>query len=228
MGKEIRLLIADDHPYVADGVSAALSKYENITIVGMVKQLALLKDAIFELKPDIILIDIMFGERQNGIEFLSDYLVTHPKSRFVVFTQFDDVSFIRKSYELGARAFISKSVEPSELHCALVAVQESESIYMTTEVSQILAKDRFKKKIINPKEALTRRQLEIMKLKAEGASVHDITGQLKIAQRTLKAELQDIREKLNVKKDTELAILAFYFRIVDPLHLYEGKNGGQL
>ena len=199
---KIKVLIADDHPVVREGLSAMLSKDPDIQVVGEAENGAQAINKARELQPDIILMDLRMPE-VDGVEAMRQIRVKNPDMKFIVLTTYDNDEYIFKGIEAGARAYLLKDAPREELFEAIRAVYRGESIIQPAVAGKVL--DRFAElsRQVQVPEALSEREVEVLKLIAKGSANKFIAVSLSIGESTVKTHIQSIFHKLGVGDRTE-------------------------
>jgi DNA-binding NarL/FixJ family response regulator len=190
-----RLLLADDHPLFLDGVRRLLeSKYD---VVGTVADGKALITAAHNLQPDIVVVDISMPE-MNGLAAAQVIRKTVPSAKFIVLSVHSDQAYAREAFRVGVRGFVSKRAAAAELLSAIKQVLDGRT-YVSPLVSpetRGLSKD--------PKR-LTLRQLEILRLVAEGYQNKEIAQVLKISVKTVEFHKTRIMTELDIHTPAGLA-----------------------
>jgi len=188
MTRRPRLLLADDHPLFLEGVRRLLeSKYD---VVGTVADGEALITAAQSLQPDIIVVDISMPE-MNGLAAAQIVRKTVPSARFIVLSVHSDQAYAREAFRVGVRGFVSKRAAGAELLAAIKVVLEGRT-YMSPLVScETPGGSREAKR-------LTLRQLEILRLVAEGYQNKEIAQVLKISVKTVEFHKTRIMTELDI------------------------------
>jgi len=199
---KIKILIADDHPVVREGLSAMLSKDPDIQVVGEAENGAQAINKARELQPDIILMDLRMPE-VDGVEAMRQIRVKNPDMKFIVLTTYDNDEYIFKGIEAGARAYLLKDAPREELFEAIRAVYRGESLIQPAVAGKVL--DRFAElsRQVQVPGALSEREVEVLKLIAKGSANKFIAVSLSIGESTVKTHIQSIFQKLGVGDRTE-------------------------
>jgi len=198
----IRVLIADDHAVVREGLSAMLSKENDIQVVGEAENGAEAIGKAQELQPDIVLMDLRMPEI-DGVEAMCQIRAGNPDIKFIVLTTYDNDEYIFKGIEAGARAYLLKDSPREELFKAIRAVHKGESLIEPAVAGKVL--DRFAElsRQAQTSEGLSERELDVLKLMAKGAANKEIAASLCISESTVKTHIQTIFQKLGVGDRTE-------------------------
>lgn len=197
----MKVLIADDHPVVREGLSAMLSRQPDIEVVGEAENGRECVEKTRKLRPDIVLMDLRMPE-MDGVEAMRQIAATNPEVRFIVLTTYDNDEYIFKGIEAGARAYLLKDSPREELFKAIRAVHRGESLIQPAVAGKVL--DRFAElsRQVQAPEALSDREVEVVKLMAEGTSNKEIAVSLHISESTVKTHIQTIFQKLGVSDRT--------------------------
>jgi len=200
--ESIKILIADDHPVVREGVIAMLSREADFDVVGEAKDGVEAVKKAKELSPDVVLIDLRMPE-MDGVEAMRQIKSVMPEVKFIILTTYSDDEYIFSGIEAGARAYLLKDAPREDLFKAIRAVYRGESLIQPVVASKLL--DRFSElsRRTPSGEELSGRELEILSLMAKGAANKEISAQLNIAQSTVKTHITNIFQKLGVNDRTE-------------------------
>jgi DNA-binding NarL/FixJ family response regulator len=199
--ESMKILIADDHPVVREGLSAMLNRQPDIEVVGEAGNGREAVEKTRNLRPDIVLMDLRMPE-MDGVEAMRRIAAINPEVRFIVLTTYDNDEYIFKGIEAGARAYLLKDSPREELFKAIRAVHRGESLIQPAVAGKVL--DRFAElsRQVQSPEALSDREVEVVKLMAEGASNKEIAVSLHISESTVKTHIQTIFQKLGVSDRT--------------------------
>jgi DNA-binding NarL/FixJ family response regulator len=194
-----RVLLADDHRMVAEGLKGLLS--EEFELVGIVEDGRAMVAAAREMHPDVIVADISMPQL-NGIDALALLKRDNPDVRVVFLTMHRDAAYARRALEAGASGFVLKHSAPAELVLAVRA-----ALQCRTFITPDLAAEVFrtaKQKDNNPLTALTPRQREILQLLAEGKSAKEIATALDLSTRTIEFHKYALMDALGMDNSAEL------------------------
>ena len=197
-----RILLADDHRLVADGLrSLLLSEFE---LVGVVEDGRSLVEAAKKLLPDVIVADIGMP-KLNGLEALSQLKKDNPQVKVVMLTMHREPAFARRALEAGASGFVLKHSAAEELLTAIRAALEGKT-YLTPAIAAGVFNEMKRGGNLtgDPQSTLTVRQREILQLLAEGLSAKEIAAQLAISTRTVESHKYQMMESLAIHNSAEL------------------------
>ncbi len=200
--KKPRILLADDHRLVLDGLSSILEP--DFEVVGAVEDGRALLDAIAETRPDVAIIDISMP-LLNGIDAARQIKKAHPDAKLIFLTMHPEVRLAREALDAGASGYVLKSSPASEIITAIQHVLEGR-----TYLSPLVTKDVLHSYVESAPGkddlpvALTPREREVLQLTAEGRSHKEIASLLNISVKTAQFHRYKITEKLGVRTTSEL------------------------
>ncbi len=210
---KMKVLVADDHPVVREGLSTMLSRESDIEVVGEAQNGRIVIEKARELQPDIILMDLRMPEI-DGIEAMRQIKKENPRIQFIILTTYDNDEYIFKGIEAGARAYLLKDAPRGELFKAIRAVSRGESLIEPAVAGKVLDRLAELSRQTQPADVLSERELEVLTLIAKGASNKMIAASLNIGESTVKTHIQSIFHKLEVSDRTEAVTLAIKKGIV--------------
>lgn len=218
--KKIRVLIADDHQVVREGLAAILNKRYDIEVFGFARDGIEAVSMARELKPDIVLMDISMPN-MNGIEATHQIKKENPAIGVVILTMYEEEDYFFDLVRAGAAGFLLKDAGSSQIIEAIKAVSKGESILNPSIASKILSEfsklsgtDEERKPLKND-EGLTKQELIILNLLAEGRTNKEIANKLGLSEKTVKNHLYKIFKKLKVKDRTKAVITAMQRGFLD-------------
>ena len=197
----IRVLVADDHRLMLEGVRRALDGVEDIEVVGEAQTGSQVLPMVSRTNPDVVLLDLRMPD-MSGLACLEAIKQRHPKVKVVVLSAFSDSDHINGAFQRGATAYIVKTVNPVDLPSALRQAVEA-TVYQGVHVFSGGAEDA------GDKIGLTERELAMLKALARGLSNHAISREFWVTEQTVKFHLSNIYRKLGVANRTEAARFAY-------------------
>lgn len=210
----IRLLIADDHAVVRQGLRTFLELQDEIEVVGEAADGEAAVAETERLKPDIALMDLVMP-RLGGEEAIRRIAEVSPRTRVVVLTSFAEDSKLFPAVRAGAAGYLLKDVQPRELVGAIRAADAGETI-LDPAVAARLVEEVAGRVDPAPRTALTERELEVLALIARGMANKLIALELGVAERTVKTHVSNILGKLRLSDRTKAALWAVREGIVEP------------
>lgn len=203
---QIRLLIADDHPVVRDGLVAILSTQPDFVVVGEAGSGAEAVAQVKKLQPDVTLLDLEMPE-MDGVEALRQMRRENSNQRVIVFTAFDTDERILTAVQAGAQGYLLKGVPRQELFNAIRVVYSGGSLLQPVVASKLLRQVSQKPEAPTI-ESLTPREQEVLEQLALGLQNKEIAAKLVISERTVKFHVSAILAKLHVGNRTEAVTVA--------------------
>ncbi|MSP13112.1 MAG: response regulator transcription factor [Chloroflexi bacterium] len=208
----IRILVADDHPVVRDGLIAMLSTQPDFHVVGEADTgLVALQKAI-SLQPDVILLDLEMPEL-DGAEVIRRLGTSNPTVRAIVFTAFDTDERILGAVQAGAQGYLLKGAPRDEIFRAIRVLREGGSLLQPIVASKLLRQVSGRGNVTGglggpAPEALTAREMEVLHLLAQGKTNREIAADLVVTERTVKFHVGSILHKLGAGNRTEAVAIA--------------------
>lgn len=166
------------------------------------------------LQPDVLMLDIRFGERLTGIDAAKEVLKAYPEAKIIFLSQFDQDSLIKETYKIGARAFVTKDCDPADLALAVTRAHEGELFFMP-QIAERLASLSVRGDH-SPQSRLDERELEIFILIAQGLTNAEIADRLALSLKTISNISLAVKEKLGVHRPADIARLAIKHELIEP------------
>ena len=201
----IKILLADDHKLLIDGLRHLLERQRGVEIVAMAMDGLEAVELARKYKPDIIIMDISMP-RLNGLDATRKILADLPHSRIIMLSMHSDQRYIQESLRTGARGYILKESAVQEVIEAIGVVQKGELFFSRSVRSQLLNDyvGQIKQESEDAFSPLSTREREVLQLLAEGKSTKEIAGLLNISIKTIESHRKQIMDKLDLHSIAEL------------------------
>lgn len=208
---KIRVLIADDHSMVRQGLKQILELEDDMTVIAQAPNGEEAIKLAKECGPDVILMDINMPG-MNGLQAIKEMKEDNIPSKIIVLTIHEDREYLFKTLQMGAEGYVLKDADPNVLIEAIRSVNRGQSYIqanMTRELVKEFNKITLHDKSKSEESSLTAREVEVLELIAEGMINKEIAKRLYISEKTVKNHVSNIFRKLNVSDRTQAAIYAF-------------------
>ena len=195
----VRILIADDHPVVREGLAAILELEEDLEVVGQAHDGEAACKLYRELSPDIVILDLRMPKK-DGIEVVTELMSLRPRPRIIILTHSAKAEDLRRALAAGAKSYLLKGAEPEQVCDTIREVYAGKSSLprdLTAKLVDSMAQPE-----------LSERELEILKQMARGKSNKEIGQALYISEYTVKNHVRSILKKLNAIGRTEAIAIA--------------------
>ncbi|MBA8990939.1 DNA-binding NarL/FixJ family response regulator [Curtobacterium pusillum] len=192
----IRILIADDHPVVRAGLRALLDGNDGIAVVGEASTPDEAVALAAERSPEVVLMDLQFGQDATGADATRRIRALDAPPYVLVLTNYDSDGDILGAVEAGASGYLLKDAPPHELLAAVRAAASGQSALAPAIAGRLMARMRA------PQVSLSAREIEVLRLVAEGASNGEVAARLHISDATVKSHLVHVFSKLGVSSRT--------------------------
>jgi DNA-binding NarL/FixJ family response regulator len=203
---EIRVLLADDHPAIRAGLRAEMERAGGIRVVGEARDGKETLRLAAELQPDVVVLDMVLPG-SNGIEVARRLRETQPGVRVLVLSGYDDEDLILGALEAGAAGYLLKEEEPGTIVAAVRAVARGEEGWYSRPVmAKVTAWARGKTSQPPERAELTEREVEVLRLVAQGWTNAHIASELGIRERTVAFHVENLLAKLGADNRTEAVV----------------------
>jgi len=201
----LRILLADDHKIVRDGLRSLLEKQQGMEVVGEAENGRLVLELARQKKPDVVIMDVSMPDL-NGIEATRQMLAAQPGVRVIALSMHSDRRLVAGMLQAGASGFLLKDCAFDELARAINAVMSNQP-YLSPRIAETVIQDYVRR--MTPSEsstadALTKRQREVLQLLAEGWSTKHISSHLYLSVKTVETHRREIMAKLSLHSIAEL------------------------
>lgn len=207
----IRVMIVDDHAVVRSGLSAFLMAFDDLLFVGDAGSGAEAVRKCSELRPDVVLMDLVMPE-MDGAQATLRMKATCPEVQVVALTSYKEEDLVQAALKAGAISYLLKNVTADELATAIRAAHKGRST-LAPEAAEVLIK--VARQPQESEEGLTRRELDILKLMVDGLSNPEIARKLFVSRSTVKFHVSNILMKLGAASRTEAVSMALQKHLVD-------------
>jgi len=195
----IRILLADDHRIVRDGLRTLLEKQPDMEVVAEAEDGRTTVNLARKLQPDVIIMDITMPDL-NGIDATRKIMTELPSAKVIALSMHSDRRFVSGSLEAGASGYLMKDCAFAELVSAIRSVMSSNRTYLSPKVADIVVKNyvnKFSKNRMPTPPTLTNREREMLQLLAEGKTTKEIASGLHVSIKTVETHRRNIMSKLN-------------------------------
>lgn len=213
MCEKIRVLIADDHGVVRQGLRAFLEAQSDIEVVGEAGDGSEAVRLADDLRPDVLVMDVVMP-RLDGIEAIRRIRASGVPAKVIVLTSFADDQKVFAAVRAGASGYLLKDVRPDELGEAIRTVMRDEAL-LNPRIAATLMQEFAHQARTPAADALTGREMDVLRLIATGRSNKEIALDLRIAEKTVKTHVSSILSKLQLADRTQAALYAVRERLVE-------------
>ena len=227
--KKSRILIADDHAMVRQGIASFLGMSAECEVVGEAADGVEAIEAVKRTKPDIVLMDISMP-RLGGLEATIEIKKLNPDVKILVLTQYEDMVYIKRFFKAGASGYLLKKAVGEDLLTAIRAVNAGK-VYVHPSIASGVVDGylgiRKEEQMEDPYELLTDREKEVLGAVARGLSNQAIADELSIGINTVRSHIHSLLGKLELSNRTQLAIYATSCDRADPGTLAAKRGVGR-
>lgn len=210
-----RIVLADDHAIVREGLKRILSAAEGFEVVGEAADGTQVMQLVREADFDLLVLDLSMPGR-SGMELIKLVKAEKPRVRILVLSMHHEVQYAVRAIKSGASGYLTKESAPAELEQALRKIAAG-GAYVTADVAQQLALGAMPGSESAPHEALSTREFEVFQQLVAGASVTEIAGRLNLSVKTVSTHKSNLMHKLGLANATELLRYAMKHGLADAL-----------
>jgi DNA-binding NarL/FixJ family response regulator len=208
--QHVRIVLADDHDLVRSGIKALLSMVEGVEVIAEARNGQELITLVDTLMPDVVMTDISMPV-MDGITAIAQIHAKHPQVRLLVLSMYDTVDFVKRAVANGACGYLMKDAPPFELEQSVRSVMATGS-YFSPSIAQ---------RLLQPSEPtvddeLTHRQVEILRLIAQGRASKEIAYELGLSPKTVDVHRARIMERLHINDIASLTLYAVRKGLIKP------------
>lgn len=211
MSDPIRVLIADDHPVVRQGLRGFLDTYGDIRVVGEAENGSEAVALALEHVPDVILMDLLMPE-MDGVESIERIMSSSPATRIIVLTSYAEDDYLFSAMRAGAVGYLLKDTDPQDLIGAIRAAARGQMTLHPSVAAKLVrgVEHRGEDSLAD----LSERELDVLRLVARGLTNREIAAELVVAEGTIKSHVSNILSKLHLAHRTQAALFALKRRLV--------------
>ena len=205
--REIRLVLVDDHAILRQGLRSVLERESDLVVVGEASSEAQAEAVVRAVQPDVVLLDLKLsaGSEFEGLTLCAKLSAAHPGIGLLVLTTFLDEDLVVRAVHAGARGYVVKDVDTTELVRAIRAIAAGDSAFDSRSAAAVV---RSLSGRTEPRQQLTDREIEVLRLLAAGFSNSKIGEKLYISATTAKFHVSNIMRKLEVSRRAEAVYAA--------------------
>lgn len=209
----VNVIIADDHSMVREGIKQLLELDGDIKVIAEAGDGEECLNIIKETPPDVLLLDINMP-KMNGLQVMQKIADDDMDIKVLVLTIHNEIEYLLKAVDIGVNGYVLKDSELAVLKSAIFAVQDGET-FIEPSLAPLLKERALVQSVDTVDDGLTKRELEVLKLLAEGLYNKEIAYKLSISEKTVKNHVSSIFKKIKVFDRTQAAVYAIRNNIVE-------------
>ncbi len=213
--QKIRILIADDHTILRDGIRSLLESESDMVVVGEADDGRIAVQMVSQLEPDVVLMDIAMPVL-NGLQATRQIKRDNPQTRVLILTMHENEEYIRQVLACGAMGYILKDAAARDLIGAIRTVNRGEAV-LSPAITRMVIEDYLRWGELQPQvdDGLTPREHEVLQLIAEGYTTKQIAGILTISVKTVQSHRTNLMSKLDLHDRGDLIKYAIQKKIIE-------------
>lgn len=211
----IRIVIADDHAIVREGLKRIVGAADDMTVAGEAADGLEVMQLVRELEFDVLVLDLSMPGR-SGMELIKLARAEKPQLRILVLSMHQEMQYAVRAIKTGASGYLTKESAPAQLVQALRKIAGG-GAYISSEVAEQLALGAMPGAAAASHEALSAREFEVLRLLAAGVSVTDIAGRLGVSVKTVSSHKANLMQKMGLANQNDLLRYAIRHGLADPL-----------
>lgn len=211
----IRIVIADDHSIVREGLKRIVSSIEGMEVTGEAGNGTEVMQRVRELAFDVLLLDLSMPGR-SGMELIKLIRAEKPQLRILVLSMHQELQYAVRAIKSGASGYLTKESAPAQLKQAIRKIAAG-GAFISAEVAEQLALSAMPGGTSAPHESLSNREFEVFRLIAAGVSVTDIATRLKLSVKTISTHKANLMQKMGLQNQSDLIRYAIKHGVSDPL-----------
>lgn len=226
---KIRLVVADDHAILRSGIRMLINAQPDMEVVGEAEDGVEATHVIQEVNPNVVILDVTMP-RSGGLDVIKEIVTRNRSTRILLLTMHEEPAYLRTALAAGAAGYVLKKSVDADLLSAIRAVYRGRT-YVDSELSEILVRDALSRDGNRDSAAgsvLSDRELEVLKLVAEGFSSREIAEQIYISTKTVETYRARFAEKLGLKSRAQIVRYALNLGLLSPEKFTVGKKSAKL
>ena len=211
----IKIVIADDHTIVREGLKRIVSSVDDMEVVGEAADGIEVMQRVRELSFDVLMLDLSMPGR-SGMELIKLLRAEEPKLRILVLSMHQELQYAVRAIKSGASGYLTKESAPAQLEQAIRKIAAG-GAFISAEVAEQLALGAMPGSAGLPHESLSNREFEVFRLLVDGVSVTDVAARLNLSVKTVSTHKAKLMHKMGLQNQSELIRYALKHGLADPL-----------
>ncbi len=199
---KIRIVLADDHQIVREGLHALIATERDLVVVAEAEDGRTAVQLVADHEPDVVIMDIGMPEL-NGVDATRQILAHHPGIKVIALSMHSDSRFVTGMLKAGAAGYLLKNCACDELVNAINTVMQHR-IYLSPSITGVVIEDYIRRSAAIEEPVLTQREREVLQLLAEGKATREIAEKLHVSAKTVATHRQNIMDKLDLHSVAQL------------------------